>query len=267
MPPTGANDIDAAEAIRTAIEMEGPETVAAVIGEPVSITEFRIPDADYWPRVREICDEYGVLLIVDETVTGCCRSGRMWAIERWDVVPDVMVVAKSLSAGYAPIAAMVVREHVYEAFGESGGSPSVQSYGGHGASSAAGAKALEIYVDERMDEVAEALGETLMSRLGQLRERELVKDIRRLGSWLALELCDPRTGNTLARGLRGHYDVARHISRSLLDHRCAAARMSEGLLHVSPPYVSTDEDVDFIVETIPLVLDDIEKIVLDGPER
>ncbi|HEY1365893.1 MAG TPA: aminotransferase class III-fold pyridoxal phosphate-dependent enzyme [Gaiellaceae bacterium] len=267
LPPTGTNDVEKAEAIRTAIELEGPDTVAAVIGEPVSITEFRIPDADYWPRVREICDEYGVLLIVDETLTGCCRSGNVWAIERWGVVPDAMVVAKSLSAGYAPISALVVREHVYEAFGDFAGSPSVQSYGGHGASSAAGAKTLEIYVDERMHEVAEALGQTLQSRLEPLRDRAVVKDLRRLGSWLAFELCDPRTGETLARGLRGEYDVARHITRSLLDHGCAAARMSEGLLHISPPYVSTAEDVDFIVETIPLVLDDVERIVLERSLR
>ena len=267
LPPTGKGDVDAAEAIRTAIELEGPDTVAALIGEPVSITEFRIPDADYWPRVREICDEYGVLLIVDETVTGCCRSGKMWAIENWNVVPDVMIVAKSLSGGYAPIAAMVVREHVYEAFGDSAGSPSVQSYGGHGASAAAGAKALQIYVDERMDEVAETLGRTLMERLAPVREHPIVEDVRRLGSWLAIELRDPRTGRTLARGLRGHYDVARHVTRLLLDHGCAAARMSEGLLHVSPPYVSTEADIDFIVDTIPVVLDGMEKLVLEQPER
>ena len=66
----------------------------------------------------------------------------MWAIEHWDVVPDIMVVAKALSASYAPIAAMVVREHVYQAFGDNVPSPSVQSYGGHGASAAAGAKTL-----------------------------------------------------------------------------------------------------------------------------
>ena len=267
MPPTGTNDIDAAEAIRTAIEMEGPDTVAAVIGEPVSITEFRIPDADYWPRVREICDEYGILLIIDETVTGCCRSGKMWAIEHWNVVPDVMVVAKSLSGGYAPIAAMVVREHVYEAFGESAGSPSVQSYGGHGASAAAGAKALSIYVDERMDEVAEALGQTLIEQLRPVLDKPIVKDIRRLGSWVGIEMQDPRTGNTLATGLRGSYDVARHVTRLLLDHGCAAARMSEGIVHISPPYISTEEDIEFVLQTIPVVLDGMEQIVLAQPER
>lgn len=261
MPPTGKNDIAAAEEIRTRIEMEGPDTVAAVIGEPVSITEFRIPDGDYWPRVREICDEYGVLLIVDETLTGCCRSGKMWAIEHWDVVPDLMIVAKSLSAGYAPISAMVVREHVYEAFGEQGGSPSVQSYGGHGASAAAGAKALQIYVDEGMPDVAEALGRSVLERVGHVRERAIVKDVRRLGSWIGIELCDPRTGVTLAQGLRGKYDVARRIVRLLLDNHCAAARMSEGILHISPPYVTTKEDIEFIGASVEAVLDELESFL------
>jgi adenosylmethionine-8-amino-7-oxononanoate aminotransferase len=267
LPPTGTNDAEAAEAIRTTIELEGPETVAAVIGEPVSITEFRIPDGDYWPRVREICDEYGVLLIVDETVTGCCRSGRMWAIEHWNVVPDVLIVAKSLSAGYAPIAAMVVREHVYAAFGESVGSPSVQSYGGHGASAAVGAKVLQIYVDEHMDETAEALGRTVAERLSELGDHPVVSDIRRLGSWLAIELRDPRSGKSLARGLRGHYDLARDVTRVLLDNGCAAARMSEGLLHVSPPYISSEDDVDFIAQTIPVILDELEQLIVRRPER
>lgn len=262
MPPTGVNDIAAAEEIRTKIELEGPDTIAAVIGEPVSITQFRIPDADYWPRVREICDEYGILLIIDETVTGCCRSGKMWAIEHWDVVPDVMIVAKSLSGGYAPIASMVVRDHVRDAFGESSSSPSVQSYGGHGASAAAGAKALQIYVEERMADVSESLGETLMARLEPLRQRDIVADVRRLGSWVAIETRDPRTGVSLARGLHGHYDIARDMTRLLLDQGCAAARMSEGLLHISPPYISTEDDIDFIIESVNAVLTQLEPLVL-----
>jgi adenosylmethionine-8-amino-7-oxononanoate aminotransferase len=185
----------------------------------------------------------------------------MWAIEHWDVIPDLMIVAKSLSAGYAPISAMVVREHVYQAFGDQGGSPSVQSYGGHGASAAAGAKALQIYVDEGMPDVAEALGRSVLERVGHVRERAIVKDVRRLGSWIGIELCDPHTGVTLAQGLRGKYDVARRIVRLLLDHHCAAARMSEGILHISPPYVSTEEDIEFISTSVDAVLDELERFL------
>jgi adenosylmethionine-8-amino-7-oxononanoate aminotransferase len=265
MPPTGTNDIAAAEALRTIVELEGPDTVAAFIGEPVSITEFRIPDRDYWPRIREICDRYGILLILDETLVGCCRSGKMWAIEHWNVVPDVLIVAKALSASYAPVAAMVVRDHVYQAFGDNTPSPSVQSYGGHGASAAAGAKTLEIYTRERMDEIAESVGGKLMERLTDLSGGEVVNDIRRLGCWVGIELRNPRTGQSLARGIRGHYDVAREIVRCLLGLGCAAARMSEGILHVAPPFISSDAELDFISDTVRKALRQMEKVIAQLP--
>lgn len=256
-PPTGKNDIEAAEALRTAIEMEGPETVAAFFGEPVAIMQFAIPDSDYWPRVREICDEYGVLLVVDETLTGCCRSGKFWAIEHWNVVPDILITAKALSSGYAPVASMIVRDQIYQAFGDDVPSPSVQSYGGHGASAAAGARAVEVYESERMFDVAEKLGADLEERLRPCAEHPMVKEIRRIGFWIALELQDPKSGQTLAQGLNGKWEVAPLLSRRLLANGCAAARMSEGLLHIAPPLVSTDSDLDFIAERIPKVISEV----------
>ena len=265
MPPTGTNDIVAAEALRTMIEMEGPETVAAFIGEPVAITEFRIPDKDYWPRIREICDRYGILLMIDETLVGCCRSGKMWAIDHWNVVPDIMVVAKALSASYAPIAAMIVREQIYQTFGDNVPSPSVQSYGGHGASSAAGARTLEIYERESMDKVAEAVGLTLLERVEGFRTKAIVKDIRRFGCWVAIELMNPRTGESLAQGLRGRYEIAKEIVQCLLQLGCAAARMSEGILHLAPPYISSDQDLDFIAETVEKALGHMEKVIARLP--
>lgn len=254
-PPTGKNDLEAAEAVRTVIEMEGPETIAAFFGEPVAIMQFAIPDSEYWPRVREICNEYGVLLITDETLVGCCRTGKWWGIQHWGVVPDVMIVAKALSGGYAPVAAMVVREEIYEAFTEEVPSPSVQSYGGHGASAAAAAKALEIYESEGMDHVAETVGAELELRLNRYWEHELVLDLRRLGLWIALELRDPVTGESLAQGLQGAWSVAPELSRALLDAGCAAARMSEGILHVAPPIVASEDDLDFVADAVGTVLD------------
>ena len=265
MPPTGSNDLVAAEQLRTILELEGPETVGAFIGEPVAITEFRIPDQDYWPRIRQICDEYGVLLVLDETLVGCCRSGKVWASEHWNVVPDIMVVAKALSASYAPVAAMVVRDKIYEAFGDNTPSPSVQSYGGHGASAAAGAKTLEIYANERMDQVAEAVGLKLMDRLKSVRDHEIVKDIRRLGCWVGIELMNPSTGESLARGLKGHSSIAREVVQCLLTLGCAAARMSEGLLHVAPPFITSDTEIDFISETVEKALQHMTKVIAKLP--
>ena len=82
-------------------------------------------------------------------------------------------------------------------------------------------------------------------------------DIRRSGLWLALELQDPQTGASLQRGLYGKWEVAPLVSRMLMAHGLAAARMSEGLLHVAPPYVATDSDLDFIAERVAAVLDDV----------
>ena len=267
MPPTGTNDIDAAEAIRTAIEMEGPDTVAAVIGEPVSITEFRIPDADYWVRVREICDEYGVLLIIDETVTGCCRSGRMWAIEHWNVVPDVMIVAKSLSGGYAPIAAMVVREHVYEAFGDSAGSPSVQSYGGHGRFGRRRCKGA-IHLRRRANgrgrggawpDADRAARGTSGSTDRQGRAAPGVVGRDRAAGSTKRAIARDRASRQLRDRPPRHPPPPRQRLRSGTDVRRAPSRLS--------PYVSTEEDIEFVLQTIPVVLDGMEGIVLGQPER
>jgi adenosylmethionine-8-amino-7-oxononanoate aminotransferase len=226
--------------------------------------QFAIPGPSYWRRVREICDEYGVLLITDETLTGCCRTGRWWGIQHWDVVPDVLISAKSLSGGYAPVAAMIVREHVFEPFTDAVPSPSVQSYGGHSASAAAAAKAVEIYDRERMWEVAETLGERLELRMNAYWQHDMVLDIRRLGGWLVLELRDPESGTSLAQGLRGRWSVGPLLSRYLLGAGCAAARMSEGLLHVAPPLVATDDDLDFVADAVGDVLDRILDSRLDA---
>jgi adenosylmethionine-8-amino-7-oxononanoate aminotransferase len=265
MPPKGHGDLLAAEQLRTILEYEGAETVAAFIGEPVAITEFCIPDKDYWPRIRQICDEYGVLLIHDETLVGCCRSGKMFAGELWNVVPDIMIVAKALAATYAPVAAMVVKEKIYQAFGDDVPTPSVQSYGGHAASAAAGAKTLEIYARERMDRVSEALGAKLMERLKHVREKAIVKDIRRLGSWIGIELMNPRTGETLAQGMKGRYSIAKEVVQCLIGLDCAAARMSEGILHVAPPFITTDKELDFIGDVVDKTLRHMEKVIARLP--
>jgi adenosylmethionine-8-amino-7-oxononanoate aminotransferase len=113
----GRGDLECAREIERAILNEGPDTVAAVIGEPISASAgVHIPHPEYWPMVREICDRYGVLLICDEVITGFGRTGRMFATEHWGVVPDIIVVAKALTSGYVPIGAAIATKHVADAF-------------------------------------------------------------------------------------------------------------------------------------------------------
>ena len=129
-----------------AIEHEGPETVAAVIGEPISVTTAMVPHPQYWPTLREICDKYGVLLIVDEVITGFGRTGKMFASEHWNLQPDIMTMAKGLSSGYLPIGAAVARKDIADAFvGEEGKTlRHLFTFGGHPASCAAALANIEI---------------------------------------------------------------------------------------------------------------------------
>jgi adenosylmethionine-8-amino-7-oxononanoate aminotransferase len=111
-------DLACAEAIEQEILAQGPESVAAVIAEPISLeNNNHVPSARYWQRVREIRDRHGVLLIMDEVINGFGRTGTMFATEQFEVIPDLMTMAKGLSSsGYAPIAAVAVREQLYDEF-------------------------------------------------------------------------------------------------------------------------------------------------------
>lgn len=107
----------AADRIDEAIEFEGADSVAAVFLEPVQNSGGCFtPPPGYWKRVREICDKHGVLLVADETITGFGRCGDMFAVSRMDAVPDMIVCAKGLSSGYAPIGALIVHDKLFEPF-------------------------------------------------------------------------------------------------------------------------------------------------------
>src|SRR5690606_25767227 len=98
---------------------EGPDTIAAVVAEPVAILQaVKVPHDRYWERVQALCREHGILLIVDEVVTGFGRTGAMFASEHWDIRPDILTMAKGLTSGYAPMGATVVSREVEEAFAD-----------------------------------------------------------------------------------------------------------------------------------------------------
>ena len=106
-----------ARAVEDLINQEGPTTVAAMIAEPVAVPMGAVvPGDEYWPMLREICDRYGVLLIADEVINGFGRTGKMFAVEHWDVVPDIMTVAKGIISSYLPLAAAIATEEVAGVF-------------------------------------------------------------------------------------------------------------------------------------------------------
>jgi putrescine aminotransferase len=150
------------------IEREGPNTIAAILAEPVSIPgAVKVPHDDYWPRLRELCDQYGILLIADEVVTGFGRTGTLFACERWGVRPDILTMAKGLTSGYIPMGAAAVSGRIQEAF-EDSPLVHVNTYAGHPVASVAALTTLKIIDDERLVENAAAHEPQLRRRLDEI---------------------------------------------------------------------------------------------------
>ncbi len=186
------DDDHGADEIARVIEREGPDTVAAVLAEPVvGGGGVHVPPDDYFPALREVCDHYGCLLMFDEVITGFGRTGKLFAAEHWGVVPDVMTIAKGVSSGYLPLGACAVTEKVWSAFlgGADEGKEfaQVSTYGGHPACCAAALANIEILTRERLWENSETVGAYLLTRLKDLSS-PLVKEVRGLGLMLAVEL-------------------------------------------------------------------------------
>lgn len=188
-----ACDVLCANMVENAILHEGPETVAAIIAEPIpSAASIYLPVDEYLPRLREIADKYGILLIIDEVINGFGRTGKMFACEHWNVTPDIMTVAKGLTSGYAPMGAAIAGPRVTERFeavkGRESGLNHVISFGGHAAAAAAALKNIEILENEAMVQNSADMGAYLLEGLDELRKYPIVGDVRGLGLLAAVEL-------------------------------------------------------------------------------
>ncbi|MEW6080682.1 MAG: aspartate aminotransferase family protein [Bacillota bacterium] len=185
-----------ADALDDCIKREGPESVAVFVAEPVvgASGGALVPPPEYYPRVRQICDRHGVLFMADEVMTGFGRTGRMFAMEHWSVVPDMMCMGKGLGSGYTPLAGLMVRDEVHDTLlGGSGTFNHGHTYLGNPLSTAVGAAVVRIIREEGLAERAWETGAYLRSLLGALQGRHaLVGDVRGLGLMLGLELVKDR---------------------------------------------------------------------------
>ncbi len=240
-----AADIMAAKFVEQEIENQGPETVACVIGEPISSAAgLHVPSLAYWQMLREICDRHGVLLICDEVINGFGRTGTMFAIEKYGIVPDIMTFAKGLSSGYAPIAATVVRDSVYDIFKEHKdvSMGHLLTFGGHAVASVAAIKNLEIFEQERLVERSAELGRYLLGRLEELRAHRSVGDVRGVGLYAVLDfVSNKETRKPIAKDS----EFVKRLNREISD-RGLLTRVWN-VMHFAPPLVVTREEIDRIV--------------------
>ena len=240
-----AGDIMCAKWVEQEIIFQGAETVAAVIGEPISSSNgVHIPAPSYWKLLREICDKHGVLLIMDEVINGFGRTGKWFASEHFGVVPDIMTMAKGLSSGYAPIAATIVRPAVYESFMEGANIFShLLTFGGQAVAAAAALKNIEIIQREGLVERAAVMGDYLLAGLRQLAAAHpTVGEARGLGLLCAIELVKDKT--TKEKWARDS-DYLKRLNQ-LINERRLLTRVWE-ILHIAPPLVVTHAEIDRII--------------------
>ncbi len=179
--------------IEDIIHFEGPDNIAAIFLEGVTGSNgLIVPPDDYWPRIREMCDRYGILLVSDEVMSGFGRTGKWFAVDNWDVVPDMMTMAKGLTSGYVPLAAVMVSEPIARHFADRMFYCGL-TYSSHPIACAAGIATLQVYEEDGLIENAVRLGSLLGQRLEELKARHpSVGDVRYIGLFSAIELVKDR---------------------------------------------------------------------------
>lgn len=234
-----------ANALEDIVAQRGAHTIAAVIIEPVAgSTGVLIPAQGYLERIRDICDAHGILLILDEVITGFGRVGASFAAEKFGVVPDMMTLAKGITNATVPMGAVCVRHAIYDTVvnSASGGIELFHgyTYSGHPLAAAAGLATLEVYRSEGLFERAASLESYWEDAVHSLRGLPNVIDLRNIGLVGAVEL-EPRPG---AAGARGFETFLKCFEAGVLV-RCTADTIA-----LSPPLIVEREQIDRIFEVL-----------------
>jgi adenosylmethionine-8-amino-7-oxononanoate aminotransferase len=258
----------AAGELEATIRQEGPETVAAFVAEPVggaSIPATR-PHPAYYEEVRRICDEYDVLFMVDEVMTGFGRTGPMFAVEHYGVVPDLLVVGKGLSAGYTPISGVVARDRVTEPFrdGGEGSFPHGHTYAGNPVSAAVAGDVLERYTPDLLA-AGRDRGGTIRDELAPLEDHPMVGEVRHVGAMLGVEFVAGDSGEPFDPDLRVHervYEAAMERGVYTYPGRGSVDGVAGDHLMLAPPLTVSEGSAERIGRT---VVEAVEAVAGDVP--
>jgi adenosylmethionine-8-amino-7-oxononanoate aminotransferase len=240
------------------ILFEGPETVAAVFLEPVQNSGGCFPPPPgYFKRVREICDQYDVLLVSDEVICAFGRIGEFFACNAYDYVPDMITCAKGMTSGYSPIGATIISDKIYEPF-KHGNTSFYHGYtfGGHPVSSAVALANLDIFEEEKLNENVRLNSPAFRATLEKLNDLPIVGDVRGAGYFFGIELVkDKATKETFdddesERLLRGF------LSKALYDAGlyCRADDRGDPVIQLAPPLTIGQPEFDEIEQILRGVL-------------
>jgi adenosylmethionine-8-amino-7-oxononanoate aminotransferase len=242
------------EAIEQAIIREGAETVAALIGEPVggSSSGASVPWADYWRRIRAVCDRHEVLLVADEVLTGAGRTGTWSALEPYGVVPDLMILGKGIGGGYVPLSAVVAPRRIVDAVAQGSGMVMHgQTFSHHPTLCAAGVATLRYLARHRLIERCAQMGRVLHDRLGELRALPCVGDVRGRGLLAGIEFVEDRGSRmpfpSAARFAESFAATALELGLVVWPNSGQLEDGSGDLAMLAPPFVITEEQIGEMV--------------------
>jgi beta-alanine--pyruvate transaminase len=251
-PEWGAHLADELDRI---VDLHGASTIAAVIVEPMAgSTGVLVPPKGYLERLRAICSKHGILLIFDEVITGFGRLGSSFAAARFDVQPDMIVMAKGLTNGVIPMGAVAVSSPIHDAFMQ-GPEDAIElfhgyTYSGHPVAAAAAIASLDVYREESLFDRAAAMSDYFEDAAHSLRQRRGVIDVRNIGLVAGIEL-EPR-GAESKRTTRAYDVFVKCFERGVL------IRTTGEVIAVSPPLIAEKAHIDELFGTIGEVLDEVD---------
>jgi len=226
------------------IQLEGAENVAAIFLETVPGTNgILIPPANYLPGIRKICDKYGILMVMDEVMSGFCRTGKMFAYQHWDVVPDMVVFAKGITCGYVPLGGVVVTKAIASHFDDNMFYCGL-TYSAHPLGCAVGIACIDYYLErgvlDNVNKVGKVLGELLESLKAKY---DCVGDVRYIGLFSCVEFVKSKaTKEPLVAFRKDTQGVMPKIIR-LLSDRGFVTYSFENMVYINPPLIITEEQL------------------------
>lgn len=232
------------------IQLENPALVAAFIGEPImQANGAQVPSKSYWQRVREICTKYGVLMIVDEIITGFGRAGHWFVSEHFGIEPDIMTSAKALTAGYMPMGAVITRDEIADAI------PMfrhVHTFSGHAVAAAVANAVIDIKMRDNLIPKSLEDGKYFQVALNAaIGDHPNVGQIRGMGSWHAVDFTSNRETKAPFED-----DTVKRIARRMLDLGVISSAIGTSV-EVAPPLIVTHADLDRTVEAFTAAIDDV----------
>ncbi len=254
------------ESLRSLIEQEGPETVAAFIAEPVQgAGGVHIAPDGYFQEVREICDEYDILFITDEVITGFGRTGTYFGIDHYGVTPDMMCFAKGVTSGYAQLGGVMISETLHKEFKElsTGTLLHGYTYSGHAMACAVALKNIEIIERENLIENAAVMGQEMLKGFQSVQEKHsIIGEVRALGLMGAIEIVkDKQTNERFASPLAPQL-VNEAAKRGLILR--SVVFDGQDTLVFAPPLIMTKEDITSLISILDETFTSVTKDAVKG---